>query len=65
MIALIPNLPDNVLGLVTSSRVTASDYETVLVPAIESTMARHGRVRILYQLGRHSPDLPLEQCGTT
>lgn len=51
MIELIPNLPDHIVGIVASDQVTASDYETVLIPAIESTLARHGRVRILYQLG--------------
>jgi hypothetical protein len=51
MLTLMPNLPDHVVGLIASATVTASDYETVLVPAIESRMARHGPVRILYQLG--------------
>ena len=40
MIALIPDLPDRVVGLIASAKVTASDYETVLVPAIEATIAR-------------------------
>jgi len=51
MIALIPNLPDHVVGFIASSKVTASDYETVLVPAIEAKIKRYGRVRILYELG--------------
>ncbi len=51
MIEFIPNLPDDVVGIIASGQVTASDYETVLVPAIESKLAAQGRVRILYQLG--------------
>lgn len=51
MISLIPNMPDRVVGLIASAKVTASDYEIVLVPVIEAKMARYGRVRILYQLG--------------
>lgn len=51
MIELIPNLPGHVVGLNASGQVTASDYETVVVPAIESRLAQHGRVSILYHLG--------------
>ncbi len=51
MIKLMPNLPDHVVGIIASGQVTATDYETVLVPAIESKLAGHGRVRVLYQLG--------------
>jgi hypothetical protein len=51
MIELLPDLPDHVVGIVASGQVTASDYETVLVPAIEAKLAGHGKLRILYQLG--------------
>ena len=51
MIELIPDLPDHVVGILASGQVTASDYETVLVPAIESALARHGKVRVLYNVG--------------
>jgi hypothetical protein len=51
MIELLPNLPDKVVGIIASGQVTASDYENVVIPAIESTLEAHGSVRILYQLG--------------
>ena len=51
MIERIPDLPDNVVGIIVSGQVTANDYENVVIPAIESTKERHGSVRILYQLG--------------
>lgn len=51
MMDLIQNLPDHVLGITASGEVTASDYETVLVPAIEAKLAGQGKLRILYQLG--------------
>lgn len=51
MIERIPNLPGQVVGVVASGQVTASDYETVVIPAIESALETYGRVRILYQLG--------------
>jgi SpoIIAA-like len=51
VITLIPDLPGQVVGIVASGQVTASDYETVVIPAIESALKTHGSVRILYQLG--------------
>lgn len=51
MIERLPDLPEQVVGFVASGQVTASDYEHVVIPAIETALATHGRVRILYQLG--------------
>jgi len=51
MIDLLPNMPEHVVGFVASGQVTADDYEKVLVPAIESTLEKHGHAGILYHLG--------------
>jgi hypothetical protein len=51
MIELLPDLPEQVVGFVASGQVTAGDYETAVIPAIEYALKTHGRVRILYQLG--------------
>lgn len=51
MIELIPNLPDGIVGFRASGQVTASDYETVLIPAVESSIRQHGKARVLYQIG--------------
>jgi SpoIIAA-like len=51
MLELISGLPANVVGVVASGDVTASDYETVLVPAVEAALKKVGGVRILYHLG--------------
>jgi len=51
LLELIPNLPDHVVGVVASGQVTAGDYEAVLIPAIESVLARKGRIRTLYHVG--------------
>jgi hypothetical protein len=51
MIKLIPDLPDNVVGISASGEVTANDYETVFIPAIEAALKNHKGVCILYQLG--------------
>ncbi len=51
MIELLPNLPEHVVGFAASGQVDASDYGTVVVPAIESALKAHGRIRLLYHLG--------------
>lgn len=51
MLELMPHLPDHVVGIVASGEVSANDYESVLVPAIEAALAAHGGVRIVYQIG--------------
>ena len=51
MLTLLKNLPDNTVGVAASGQVTAEDYETVLVPAVEAAIGRHGKVRFLYELG--------------
>jgi hypothetical protein len=50
MIEQICDLPDNVLGFKGSGEITASDYQTVLVPALEATLRKTKRVRLLYIL---------------
>ncbi len=50
MMELLQDLPDNVVGFVGSGHISASDYETVLLPAIEAALKRNDKVRILYQL---------------
>lgn len=50
MIELRPDLPDNTVGIVASGHVSATDYETVLVPAVEAALRKHGKVRVLYEL---------------
>lgn len=51
MVEPIPNLPDNVLGFKAIGRVTSEDYETVLIPAVETKLAENEKVRLLYYLG--------------
>ena len=51
MMKLLPDFPDNIVGIAASGEVEANDYETVLIPAVESAVQRHGRIRLLYQLG--------------
>ena len=51
MIERIPGLPDTVLGFRAKGTVTADDYESTIIPAVEAMFARHPKVRFLYQLG--------------
>ncbi len=50
MIEFLRNLPDNVLGIVASGHISASDYEEILIPAVKAMFEKHDKVRILYQL---------------
>ncbi len=58
MLTLIPDLPDGVVGVEARGQVTASEYEQVLVPAVDAARkaAGDGKVRVLYVLGSDSPD---------
>ena len=51
MIEKIPDLPDGVLGFTAKGRVTANDYESVVIPAVEAVFSRHEKARFLYHLG--------------
>ena len=51
MIDKLPGLPDNVLGFSAKGTVTAKDYESVIIPAVEAQFARQNKVRFLYYLG--------------
>ncbi|MEO8451890.1 MAG: STAS/SEC14 domain-containing protein [Gemmatimonadota bacterium] len=51
MLERIVDLPDHVLGFKATGRVTADDYESILVPAVEKALSHHQRVRLLYLLG--------------
>ena len=51
MVEPIPDLPENVLGFTATGTVTAEDYETIIVPAVEAFFARRKKARFLYHLG--------------
>lgn len=51
MIKLMPELPSHVVGLVASGQVTAEDYETTVIPALEAALKTHDRIRLLYFIG--------------
>jgi hypothetical protein len=55
MFQIIDGLPDNVVGIIAKGRVTNSDCDKVLKPAMESTLKRHDKVRLYYQIGCRFP----------
>lgn len=52
MIEKIPGLPDNVLGFSAKGTVTADDYESIIIPAVEAMFSSQDKVRLLYHLGQ-------------
>lgn len=51
MIEIIQGLPDNVVAVSASGKVTGEDYDGLLIPVIEEKLKRHEKIRLLYALG--------------
>lgn len=51
MIERLKGFPDNVVAIKARGEVTKSDYDEVLIPAVENTLKSHDKIRILYELG--------------
>jgi hypothetical protein len=51
MLKLLEGLPDNVLGVSAEGKITGTDYETVLIPAIEEKFKTNKKIRMVYHLG--------------
>ena len=51
MIEIIQGLPENIVAVVASGKITAEDYDNVLIPAIDDKIQKYGKIRMLYQLG--------------
>jgi len=54
MLQLLQPTMGNVVSIIASGTVTAEDYESVLIPAIEETLKSHDKVRVLFQLEPHT-----------
>ncbi len=51
MFEKIENLPDGVVGFEAVGKLTASDYEKTLIPAVDAALATGGKLRFLYLAG--------------
>ena len=49
MIEQLKDFPDNVLAFVCKGKVTKSDYDTVLVPAVLNALKTHDKLRLYYE----------------
>lgn len=52
MIEIISGMPDNVLAVTARGTVTAQNYENVLLPAVESVLKRHKKIRFLFRTSK-------------
>jgi hypothetical protein len=55
MIEVIKELPDNVVGILAKGRVTNEECDTILKPAMERSLKRHGKIRLYYEVGSRFP----------
>ncbi len=51
MLKIMNDLPDNVLGVSAEGKITGTDYENVLIPAVEEKFKANKKIRMLYKLG--------------
>ena len=46
MIEKIPDPPNNILGFAAKGTITANDYRSVIIPAVEELFSRKEKVRL-------------------
>lgn len=51
MIDKITGLPENVLGFTAKGKVTAEDYENVIIPEVEKKLVKFPKLCCLYHIG--------------
>jgi hypothetical protein len=51
VIEILTDVPENVLALRASGKVTTEDYREKLIPELERRLETHDRIRVLYELG--------------
>lgn len=50
MIKVIAGLPENILGFEVSGDVTALDYESIIIPAVDAAASTYSKLRMLYHI---------------
>src|SRR5260370_42458721 len=58
MIQIVEGLPDNVVAIVAKGRVTNEDCNKILKPLMETSLKRHDKVRLYYEIGGPFPGAP-------
>ena len=52
VIKILEGFPQGVIGAEARGRVTIEDYDKILIPAVEATLSKHGKVSLYYELGK-------------
>src|SRR5690348_9519561 len=60
MMEIMKGFPEDVVAVSYSGHVTRSDYERVLIPAVENALKSHGNLRLLFRVG---PEFELIEPG--
>ena len=55
MIQIVEGLPENVVGIVAKGRVTNEDCNKILKPLMETSLKRHDKVRLYYEISCRFP----------
>ena len=50
MLKLMNDLPDSVLGVYAEGKIIGTDYETVLIPALELKLKSNKKIQMIYHL---------------
>ena len=50
MIEILPESHDDILGIKGTGKISADDYETVLIPALDKLIEKFDRAKFLYYL---------------
>lgn len=52
MMEVIEDLPEDVVGIAARGKITAEDYEQVVIPAIEAKLKTHDKIKLLFHMGQ-------------
>ena len=63
MIQIVEGLPDNVVGIVATGRVTNDDCKKVLKPLMQSSLSRHDKLRLYYEIDCRFPGAAWEDLN--
>jgi hypothetical protein len=52
MLEVVTDAPADVLAIRATGKVTADDYRSVLIPALDRALERGAKIRLVYELGK-------------
>ena len=55
MIEIVAGLPQNVVGIAVTGRLTMQDCRDILMPAMKRSLKYHDKIRLYYELGSRFP----------